>query len=481
VFDFLLFMNHQVIRSFGLLMLFFVFLAFPVVGQDLELVLEDIAPQVEVGGSARYLLHITNTGDVRDVYRINGDPYDVSPFSDYVQFVVVNPNQAKVDAGETVTVEVSIKILGNAKSDETFQADVVVTSLINANTKEIVAAKGYVVPKKEVVQVSVDAPHEIYPGENFEVVATFKNRLNLDLKNFEVSVYSDLPGISESTFTDFKPREEREMEFVFPLMLSSKPGDYALNVRVYDGSQLKGNFVSAFKVFEKTVVDEQASKKGGFMKNIMTVMKMNEGNSIADERIVVDSNIIKNIFVSTQPEAERDWGDLIWEFTFEPGETFEAVVVWNYRPLFYGFLVVVLAIILLYFYIERSVVVKKRLFTITSGPGGISEFKVLLLVRNGRRSSLDGVKVMDVLPNIIEPTYEFGTLKPDLIQRGSRSKRFVWEIGSLEPGEERVLSYRVKSKMHLSEGARLPPASLHYLRGHKQVSMVSHKLDIISK
>jgi hypothetical protein len=438
-----------------------------------------IAPEVEVGGQAQFLVRITHLGEDRDAFKLSGDPADMSPFSDYVQYVTVEPNQIKLDPYQTEEVIVSLKILDHAPANDEFTTHVKIASLSDVGVKIDVPLHVSLVSPKEVIQIAMDAPTEVRPGDALMFDVLFKNRLNFELLDYEISVYSDLPGISDSFYLNFTPKQEFTRDFSFPIDLDAEPGSYALNVKVYGGSDLKGSFVSAFSVLEKSAVGEKSSEKGGFLKSETTLQKSNDGNVRITQEMTVESNFFKNVFTATQPEAATKGGNLVWSFSLEPGETYTVKIIRNYRPFFYGFLVVVIAVALLYFYIEKSVVIRKRVFMMKSTVEGITEMKILLIVRNGGSSSLHGVKIMDVLPNIIHPTYEFGTLKPDQIQQGERSKRFVWNIGTLEPKEERMFTYRVRAKMHLSEGATLPPATLHYEKQGTTIAVTSAHLDVV--
>ena len=68
------------------------------------------------------------------------------------------------------------------------------------------------------------------------------------------------------------------------------------------------------------------------------------------------------------------------------------------------------------------------------------------------------------------------------VQKGKKSVRMVWEIGDLDPKEERVLSYKVKSKMNLLGEVRLPAAVVQFInkKGALQ-ELKSLKLRVIKK
>lgn len=458
-------------------------LAFAVSAQPEQIAIEvtGLVSEVEVGGTARFVLTITNLGQERDVYRVTSNPFDISPFSNFVQYVDVDPNQIKLSPGQSEQVNVTIKILDNARPDEEFETLISIKSLIQQDIMEDVPLAVYVVPKKDIINIAIDTPPEVEPGDNFAFTVTFKNRLDSTLQNLEATVYSDLPGLSETILLNFEQKEQLVKEFIFPIRIQSSPGSYGLHVKLYEGKYLKGSATTAFTVIGRPLVDEKRTEKGGFLKSEMTIIRKNTGNTKSSQQITVETSFLKSLFTNTSPEPIQKDGNYIWTFELEPQEEYTVIIERNYRMLFYGFLIVVLAIIILYFHIERSVTIKKRIFKIKAGTEGITELKILLVIRNGKSKPLEGVRVMDILPNFLQPTYEFGTLKADKVQQGLRGKRFVWDIGTFQPGEERVFTYRVKTKINMDEGSSLPPATLHYMSHDKLVTITSGRLEIATK
>ena len=112
---------------------------------------------------------------------------------------------------------------------------------------------------------------------------------------------------------------------------------------------------------------------------------------------------------------------------------------------------------------SKDVSIKKRVFKVRHDEDEDEvELKVLLHVKNKKDKEVKEVRVIDLIPNLIIPTKEYGTLKPDRLQKGSKGLRLVWEIQSLEPGEERIISYKVRSKLHVFGSITFPQASVLY-------------------
>ena len=125
--------------------------------------------------------------------------------------------------------------------------------------------------------------------------------------------------------------------------------------------------------------------------------------------------------------------------------------------------------------------IKKRIFRIKESSDGISELKILLYIRNGSGSQLQNMRIIDLIPNIIEPTQEYGTLKPNTIQKGIHSVRLIWDVGDIESREERVITYKVRAKLKLAGEVILSAAALHYMRQHKLITIKTARLTLRPK
>ena len=95
--------------------------------------------------------------------------------------------------------------------------------------------------------------------------------------------------------------------------------------------------------------------------------------------------------------------------------------------------------------------------------------------------TLRDVKVLDILPYMVSSTNEFGTLKPTTIKREEKHSHGLG-VGDLQTKEERVLSYKVKSKMNLlgEVSCLRQSCSLSTKRGIVQ-ELKSLKLRVIKK
>ena len=437
---------------------------------------------VEAGDDAIFKIKITNLQSERDVFKVVGDEFATYPFSEFAALIKTEPAQVKLNPEESAEVIITIKTLDTAKVNTKYTTKILVASLINSEEKTTLEVVTQLVSAKNVIEIVPKIPEEITPGVAFTVPIKLKNRAYIPFKDLEVYLSSDTPKIAEKVVVSFKEREEKTESLNVLFNKDTTPGIHTVYIKVYEGESLKGSFSQDVIIIPGEEVAEDVLTDTGFLSSVRTITKVNTGNVISNQRMETHYSLFKRVFTSTDPKAEIEKSNYVWEFTLEPGEEKEIKIITNYRPLFYGCIIIILFIIGMLFHIERSVVLKKRIFRIKEDTHGISEFKILLHLRNGKRYTLRDVKVLDVLPHVVSATQEFGTLKPTTVQKGKRSARMVWEIGDLEQKEERVLSYKVKSKINLLGEVRLPAATIQFINKKGKVEeLKSLKLRVIKK
>ena len=97
--------------------------------------------------------------------------------------------------------------------------------------------------------------------------------------------------------------------------------------------------------------------------------------------------------------------------------------------------------------------------------GGISELKVLITLLNRSSSQLSDVHIIDRIPGIadLKPDHEVGTLRPSqVLHHDQQGTQLRWSIETIDPHEERILSYKIRTKLSVLGGLNLPPLRLTY-------------------
>lgn len=106
------------------------------------------------------------------------------------------------------------------------------------------------------------------------------------------------------------------------------------------------------------------------------------------------------------------------------------------------------------------------------------EVLVSLDVRNKSRHEVKDVQVRDVVPSIAKVVEKFDTLKPRM-RTTSVGTEMRWKIDSLKPGEERVLTYRIKPVVEITGSLDLPKAHARYIDRKKVKRIIASKSVLI--
>ena len=456
-----------------------IFLPFVLSEDGVKLELANAITNVEAGDKAVYTLRLTNEKDIRDTFIINTE-VSALLFSDVLDDITIFPGQLKLDPGQSKTLNVTVSTLETARSNTVFDFKINIISIDNPIDEHSYNLSGFVIASKDIVQIIPELPDKIAPNEDLILKVKFKNKINSILRDYKLLVSSEVNDLNKESDITLMPMEERMEEFLFRLG-NIKPGDYGVSIGLYEGDNLRGSFLGAFTVIEKPLAEEKKDEIKSFLKNKLVITKKNVGNVMSRQRIEMKLSSFSKLFTAYRPEPNIEDSKLVWEFTLNPGDEYDVEVVTNYRSILYGLLVIIIFILALLLHIDRSVVIKKRIFRIKESADGISELKILLHMKNGSGSVLENTRIIDLIPNIIEPTQEYGTLKPTTVQKGMHSIRLIWDIGKIEPREERVITYKVKAKLKLAGEIILPAAAVHYMKGIKLVTVKSARLQLKPK
>ena len=451
----------------------------------INVISEKVSGDTPVGGEVLFTIEIENKQDFDDRFQIVAADFSVYPFSNVAISVVATPSQLNIPARSNGSVEVKVNLLDDVKPNQNYGVDVWVKSVINPQTKIKEALAIYVISPKELINIDLVMPKEVIPGKDIPVKVNLQNRLGYVLEDLDLYVTS--PVFSERKKVSFFPYDNKTEEFTFHLEPTTEPNKYSLNIRVYQEQELKGVLSTEFTVLKNPDIKESRVTDKGFLIRKITVTKINEGNSPIQEEIKVGVTRFQKMFTSVDPAVteinkEGDKYYLTWKFSVDPKESYVVMTVTDYKPLLIVVALLVLIIVLAFYYSTKNVVIKKTIFRISGEKEGVSELKILVHIQNRGLDIIKNVKIMDFLPNLIKPTEEFGTLRPDKIQKGKRDIRMIWSIPTLEKGEERVISYKVKSKLHIIGEILLPSAVIQYRnkKGHV-VSIKSDRLRLLPR
>ncbi|MEM4267194.1 MAG: hypothetical protein QXK37_00005 [Candidatus Woesearchaeota archaeon] len=446
---------------------------------------------------AKYDLYITNNLNFTDYYRIifTDDPrwsFEVRPDSRMIKF----PVEGKTKVPTRVLVKPTTPRINYGQ----YNLLVTIISETNKVTKNV----GLQVFVKDptsifdrsylpVVTFIVDAPTKIDPREASIMTISLENRNPLNITDMVIQVDSRLNDLNDEVRKEVKlgPLEKKKLTFTLGYNPRQSPTTdiITINASIPSKNKQYDPITKSIEIVAYSSLVTDSNVKEGFLKREERITYFNDGNVPRKDVLKLRTSLIEQMFSSSTPKAtnikEQGTRYFVWEIELGPEESKQVVIVQNYRPIFV-FFILVLVMVFIYYYFRSPVVVRKTSRNIKPSKAlleeGFSDVKIILHVKNRTNKVIDEVTLIDRLPNIIDPEKEFtsGTLQPTRVIKHQKNGVVIkWEIGSLEPFEERIITYDVVSKLKIIGPFIMPSASVRYKNRFNRYSRVySNKLTI---
>lgn len=480
-------MKYRLSLIFAILLLFSTIVS----ADSFEIFTQVSQDEINIDQQARFIVTIKNNLPESQDYRLSfGDvglwsSYYTDPLSDY--FSGING----VKGGEVYTTRVILKpiseiglgfhnVLLNIEEVSSGKIKSITLPVyiksINPNDQEYLPH----------VTVNVQILKEIDPREDNEIRIVLLNKNRKDLKNVEVKLESNI--ISETIHTSIEPLGQRILTIPLNIDPLHPPEQDTLYVTVNVGEYafkpdpLRFEIIDYSSQFELT---ENILK--GFLKTTTERIYTNNGNLPKTQIIKIETSILGEIFESSSPDPtsiikEENKRYRAWEIKLVPGETFELYLYTSHRFIFY---LLLLGIIGYYFYLKfkSPIEIIKETKNIEMREGGISEVKVLLNIKNTSNVPIERITIIDKVPNIANITseYDVGTLRPTkIMQHAHKGSTIVqWDIEELDPHEDRLIVYHIKSRLTILGKFSLPLAMVKFhTKSGKMRKVFSNRLVI---
>ncbi len=373
-------------------------------------------------------------------------PLRVEPNKEFVAKVYVKP--LKVAPG-TYGIPLDVRIAGTREEVKT-NLVLEILPIVDTGETYLPAFKG-----------NASMPAMVDPRNEVKVALDIQNLNRRNLSDVNIKLRSE--HINRDYVMSLATLEKKGFEFTITLDPKTEPKKGILRISLikseldktfqYDVPPLKYEIVKFGGV--ETVVETQ---KEWFMRTYAVTLT-NNGNTEVQDTFAFPSNVVQSILTIAEPEGKAVGGFLTWDLRLAAGQSLRIKITRNYR--------VLVGILLLaglgaaFYYAFRSPVVLRKSIRIVREEDNATELKVKIDVRNRSKNELTEVEVSDIIPAIAEPVHQFeiGTLEPTKILKHEHKGTILkWTIDVLEPNEERVLTYRIRTRYTIVGGLSLPAA-----------------------
>lgn len=406
-----------------------------------------------------------------DVYTLPRSDYRVNVFPETERNVLLYIKPLYVSVG---IYDIRLDIISH-RTNEKIRATIPV---------EVKADSQPVEDYKPFVKASLVMPEEIDPREPLRYSLVMRNLVPVLMNNVRIRIKGAL--IDQSYTTTLGPKEEKEIEFIANLDPFQSPRKDTVGGEVIYLTENK-SFIFEIEKASYSVIAYadfwmEESKVSTFYSSDYSFTVTNRGNIKKSDDVQIDYRFMDWLFASVEPDANTIEvnGDKVhqWKLTLDPGETVELNISRNYLGL-YIFIVVSLLIVLFYFLFRSPIILEKTAKKIASQDENLRSLKVRVYIKNRTNKVLEEVKIVDRIPQMIEVDKEFqiGTIKPDkILKHTGRPTKVIWNIPVLESYEERIITYRIRSKLEIVGGLTLPKAYVRFKQENgKQRTTLSRK------
>jgi len=449
-------------KKIGILLLIGIILATAVYAQDFSALLIPQTDSIRQNETAIYKLAITHPF---------GAPQTFEVYSTDILWDVRTEDSLIIDTGENFETQLYLRplnlnpgVYSIPLSIKLTGTDQIITENLNLEVKSQYPPSANYLP---AIRGTVTMSRKADPKDPIMIYVKLENQNKKLLKNIRIKLRSNV--INKDYDAELKPQETKKFTFKAEVDPYTSPQTDLMKVTavvIEDEEVYQFDLTPVeYTVVHYSNLEEEIIKTKETFKTIQEIILKNNGNIQVQEKYYLPTNLLESLFTTTQPESYCLGDSRIWEINIEPGETIKLQMTVNYRPL--AFLISALIILIIAYIIFRSpLIMRKQAIVIGTREGGISELKVLLTLKNRTNKKISNLRIIDLVPRlaVLKQDSEMGTVNPDKVMHNERQGTLLrWHIDQIDGGEERIISYKISSKLSILGGVTLPVAVAKFL------------------
>lgn len=244
-----------------------------------------------------------------------------------------------------------------------------------------------------------------------------------------------------------------------------KPGDYTMNVSVDVANLVLGPASIQFSVKKiNSEIETYEDIINDLFSRSKNITLKNKGNAPSLQIIQEEIPWYLNFFTSTYPKdvvikKGKDVYIYEWAITIEPFEVTYVYYHSSYVPLLAILIAIILGVVVIlqkseFLTLSKEIVSQKH-------HRDTMVITIALHIKNFSEQVREKIVIQDIVPSLAKVNTDFDMLKPS-IKKTDGIITLEWIIPSLEPNEERVISYSIETQYKIYGAFELPQAKLIY-------------------
>lgn len=295
------------------------------------------------------------------------------------------------------------------------------------------------------------------PGEEVDVTLQVRNIGSRTIEDYKVNA-TFMNQTDEEQGLSIIEEAERSYDLKFQIPEGQSPGTEIMDVAVYREGQLDSTISRSVEVesSENVEIEEETSNR---VITSTTVLQLNNTGNVdatTEVRQSVPGYLAPVTTFDPQPDniSSSDSSQIFtWNVQTSPEETVSvAYTVHYWIPLL--LVAGLIAAILFYKRITAGIQFEKHVSKTEEG-----RITVNIEIENTSSSQMEGLSVVDFVPNIASVDRSFQFAKPS-IRKKNDGTQLTWDLDTLEPGDQRVLEYTIQPHVEVEGKVTLPSAEL---------------------
>lgn len=301
------------------------------------------------------------------------------------------------------------------------------------------------------------------PGEVLETSVRVRNLDNTPLNDYSVETAYRNQTRSKSG-TAILPGGERIYDYSFRVSPDSRPGNHTLKYRTRVNGEIDVSTEKNIRIEEVVNISRNSSTENRILTLSKNQTVRNTGNSPSKATLTLQIPSYLTPITTTTPEPDTTKeveGNTIytWKNNLKPGESYTASYTTRYWiPLTATLLLA--AVITAVKKLGQEIQIQKT----TEYEKG--EVKVKIEITNTTDKTFRQLQLEDFIPDIANVSKTFHMNTPE-VRKTSKGTVLDWKIEKLEPGDQRIIQYRIEPKLEVEGKAKLQSATLKDQNGQK--------------
>ena len=428
---------------------------------------------VKKTSSNEVMIYNLNSPVAFDLEITNNADSDDFEFYNLLGFNMFPVGTTYINSGQTKKVKLEISPIGKFDKKGTYTFEYFIRASDDTEKKEQLTFN--IIELKDAF--SIGSGEVDVDSSSIEIF--IENKMNFDFQNINAKFSSAFFDFEENFDLNSKSEKSFEIKLDSEDFKKLQAGFYTLNTKIKVENE-KADLEGTIKFSEKNELTT-TSRDYGFFINTKVITKTNEGNVIEKSETIIKKNILSRLFTTFSPEPDtveriRTTVEYTWAKEIKPGENIEIVSKTNWIfPIVLVLLIITTTLLVKRYSVNKLVLRKKVSFV--KAKGGEFALKVSVLVHS--KNYVERVNIVDRLPALVKVHERFGGEMPSRIDE--RTKRIEWNFEKLEPGEIRMLSYIIYSKVGVVGKFALPKATAIYEQNGKIKEVESNRAFFISE